>query len=221
MRIILLGAPGSGKGTQAKLLMGRYSVPEISTGEILRKAVADGTPLGREAKVFMDRGELVINSIIVGMMHERMKKEDCRKGYIIDGFPRNEAQAVSLDKMLAAINAPVNVTVSIDVDGNELVKRMSGRRICRLCGRVYNIYFLPPKKAEKCDICGGGFFQRDDDKEETIRKRLDVYESQRIPLTQYYRSKGILKTITGTGSVQDIFRKVSAAVEESQAEQRS
>ena len=213
MRIILLGAPGSGKGTQAKMLMDRYSIPEISTGEILRKAVADGTPLGMDAKVFMDRGELVIDSIVLGLIHARLKKEDCRKGYIIDGFPRNEAQAVSLDKMLSAIGASVNVTVSIEVDKNELIKRMSGRRICRVCGQVYNIFFLPPKKTHTCDKCGGGFFQRDDDREETIRKRLDVYDSQKIPLSEYYRRKGVLKEITGTGSVEDIFRKVCSAVE--------
>jgi adenylate kinase len=213
MRLILLGAPGSGKGTQAKKLMERYSIPEISTGEILRKAVADGTPLGRDAKVFMDRGELVIDSIVLGLIHARLKKEDCGKGYIIDGFPRNEAQAVSLDKMLSAIGSPVSVTVSIDVDQNELIKRMSGRRICKLCGQVYNLYFLPPKKNHICDRCGGDFYQRDDDREETIRKRLDVYESQKSPLAAYYRRKGILKTITGTGSVEDIFRKVCAAVE--------
>jgi adenylate kinase len=213
MRLILLGAPGAGKGTQAKMLMERYSIPEISTGEILRKAVADGTPLGRDAKVFMDRGELVIDSIVLGLMHARLKKEDCRRGYIIVGFPRNEAQAVSLDKMLSVIGSPVSMTVSIDVDKKELIKRMSGRRICKLCGQVYNIYFLPPKKNHICDKCGGDFFQRDDDREETIRKRLDVYESQKIPLTEHYRRKGILKAITGAGTVQDIFRKVCAAVE--------
>lgn len=213
MRIVLLGAPGSGKGTQAKMLMERFSIPEISTGGILRKAVADGTPLGMDAKVFMDRGELVIDSIVLGLIHARLKNEDCRKGYIVYGFPRNEAQAVSLDKMLSAIAAPVNITVSIDIARNELIKRMSGRRICKHCGQVYNIFLLPPKKMHTCDKCGGGFFQRDDDREDTIRKRLDVYESQKISLSEYYRRKGILKEITGTGSVEDVFRKVCAAVE--------
>jgi adenylate kinase len=210
MRLVLLGAPGSGKGTQAKRLVERYSIPEVSTGEILRKAVADGTPLGRDAKAFMERGELVPDSIVLGLVHARLKKEDCRKGYIIDGFPRNEAQAVplALDKMLSAIGAPVTVAVSIDVDKKELVDRMSGRRICKTCGRVYHVHFLPPKQEGVCDKCGGGFFQRDDDKEETIKKRLDVYESQKTPLIEYYRKKGILKSIPGTGSVDDIFRQV-------------
>lgn len=213
MRLVLLGAPGAGKGSQAKKLMDRYSMPEISTGEILRKAVADGTPLGRDAKVFMDRGELVPDSIVLGLVHARLKKEDCGKGYIIDGFPRNEAQAVALDKMLSAIGAPVTMAVNIDVDKEELMKRMSGRRICKVCGQVYNVYFLPPKREGACDKCGGGFFQRDDDKEETIRKRLNVYESQKTPLLEYYRKKGILKSITGTGSIHDIFQKVCDAVE--------
>lgn len=213
MRLILLGAPGSGKGTQARKLKERYSIPEISTGEILRKAVADGTPLGRDAKAFMDRGELVVDSIVLGLMHENLRKEDCRRGYIIDGFPRNEVQAVSLDKMLSGLGAPVTVTVSIEVDKDELVERMSGRRICRRCGQVYNIYFLPPRKNHICDKCGGDFYQRDDDREETIRKRLDVYEAQKSALTDYYRKKGILKTITGSGSVSDIFQKVCAAIE--------
>jgi adenylate kinase len=213
MRLILLGAPGSGKGTQAKKLMEKHSIPEISTGEILRKAVADGTPLGRDAKAFMERGELVPDSIVLGLIHARLKNDDCRKGFIFDGFPRNEAQAAALDRMLAAIGAPVTVVVSIDVDRNELAKRMSGRRICTQCGQVYNIYFLPPKKEQACDKCGGGFFQRDDDKEETIKKRLDIYESQKNPLAEYYRKKGILNPITGTGSVYSIFQQVCAAVE--------
>ncbi len=213
MRLVLLGAPGAGKGSQAKKLMDRYSMPEISTGEILRKAVADGSPLGRDAKVYMDRGELVPDSIVLGLVHARLKKEDCGKGYIIDGFPRNEAQAVALDKMLSAIGAPVTMAVNIDVDKEELMKRMSGRRICRVCGQVYNIYFLPPKREGTCDKCGGDFFQRDDDKEETIKKRLKVYESQKTPLLEYYRKKGILKSIAGTGSVHDIFQKVCDAVE--------
>jgi adenylate kinase len=213
MRLVLLGAPGSGKGTQAKRLMERYSIPEVSTGEILRKAVADGAPLGRDAKAFMDRGELVPDSIVLGLVHARLKTEDCGKGYIIDGFPRNETQAIALDKMLSAIGSPVTMAVSIDVDKKELMNRMSGRRICKTCGRVYNVYFLPPRQEGACDRCGGGLFQRDDDKEETIKKRLEVYESQKAPLVEYYRKKGILKSITGSGSIDDIFQKVCNALE--------
>ena len=214
MRLVLLGAPGSGKGTQAKKLVERYSIPEISTGEILRKAVADGTPLGRDAKAYMDKGELVPDSIVFGLVHARLKKEDCRKGYIIDGFPRNEAQAVSLDKMLSMLAAPVTLAVNIDVDKDELVKRMAGRRICKSCSQVFNLHFLPPKQEGVCDKCGGGLFQRDDDREATIKKRLDVYESQKAPLIEYYRGKGILKSIKGGGSLYDIFKKIREAVEE-------
>jgi adenylate kinase len=213
MRLVLLGAPGSGKGTQAKKLVERYSIPEISTGEILRKAVADGTPLGRDAKAYMDKGELVPDSIVFGLVHARLKEEDCRKGYIIDGFPRNETQAASLDKMLSVIGAPVNLAVNIDVDKDELVKRMTGRRICTSCGQVYNLHFLPPKREGVCDKCGGGFFQRDDDREKTIKKRLDVYESQKTTLIDYYRKKGILRSIRGGGSLDDISRKIREAVE--------
>jgi len=213
MKIVLLGAPGSGKGTQAKKLMERYSIPEISAGEMLRNAVVGGNPLGRDAKVYMDRGELVPDSIVLGLIHARLKKEDCKKGYIIDGFPRNESQAVALDKMLSVIGTPIAVAVSIDASREELVKRMSGRRICKSCGQVYNLYFLPPKIDGICDSCSGSFYQRDDDREETIRKRLDVYESQKTSLIEYYKKKGILKSITGAVTIPDIFQKVCAAVE--------
>lgn len=213
MNLVLLGAPGSGKGTQAKRLIDKYSIPEISTGDILRKAVADGTPLGSDAKAFMERGELVPNSIVFGMVHARLKREDCKKGYIFEGFPRNAAQAVALDKMLSVMNIPLAVVVNIDVDRNELIKRMTGRRICSDCGQLYNIYLLPPKKEGVCDTCGGGFFRRDDDKEETVKKRLDLFEAEKNPLIDYYRKKGILKSVTGTGSVSDIFLKVCAAVD--------
>lgn len=213
MRIVLLGAPGSGKGTQAKKLMNKYFIPEISTGEILRKAVADGMPLGMDAKSYMDRGELVPNSIVLGLVHGSLKKEDSSKGYIIDGFPRNVAQASELDKMLSAIGAPLNMAVSIEVDAKELLKRMSGRRLCGVCGQVYNIYFLPPKKEGACDKCGGGLTRRGDDQDETIKKRLAVYDSQKAPLLDYYRKKGILRTVLGTGSTEDIFRKVCDVVE--------
>lgn len=213
MRIVLLGAPGSGKGTQAKKLMKKYFIPEISMGEILRKAVADVTPLGRDAKFYMARGELVPNSIVLGMVHERLRKGDCGMGFIIDGFPRNELQAVGLDKMLAALGTPVTMAVNIEVDTEELTRRMLGRRICTGCGQVYNIFLLPPKKTGICDRCGGDFFQRDDDREETVRNRLAVYEAQKVQLMAYYRQKGILRTIAGTGSTDDIFRRICGAVE--------
>ena len=213
MRLVLLGAPGAGKGTQAKKLIEKYSIPQISTGDILRKAVADGTPLGKEAKAVMDRGELVPDSIVLGLVRERLKQDDCRNGYILDGFPRNTAQAEALDKMLSTMAAALTVAVSIDADKNDLMKRMTGRRTCKNCQQVYNIYFSPPKKEGMCDKCGGALFQRDDDKEKTIRKRLNVYEAQTAPLIDYYRRKGILKSIQGTGSIEEIFKKACNALE--------
>lgn len=213
MRLILLGAPGAGKGTQAKKLIEKYSIPEINTGDILRKAVAEGTPLGRDARASMDRGELVPDSIVLGLVHERLRRQDCSKGYIIDGFPRNAVQAVSLDKMLSAIGAPLDVVVDIEVDREDLLKRMSGRRTCKSCGRAFNLYLLPPRKSGECDSCGGGLIRRDDDNDETIKKRLAVYEMHVNPVTDYYRSKGVLRAVNGNEPVYNIFQKICAAVE--------
>ena len=209
-RVVLLGAPGAGKGTQAKMLIEKYKIPQISTGDILRKAVADGTPLGKEAKVIMDQGGLVSDKIVLGLVEERIKQPDCKAGFILDGFPRNTAQAEALDKMLTAMGAPLNVALNIDVDMNDLLKRLTGRRTCKSCQQMYNIYFSPPQKDGICDKCGGALFQRDDDKEETIKKRLDVYQKQTAPLIDYYSKKNIMKTVMGVGSINDIFNKVTA-----------
>jgi adenylate kinase len=211
-RVVLLGAPGAGKGTQAKMLIEKYKIPQISTGDILRKAVADGTPLGKEAKVIMDQGGLVSDKIVLGLVEERIKQPDCKAGFILDGFPRNTAQAEALDKMLTAMGAPLNVALNIDVDMNDLLKRLTGRRTCKSCQQMYNIYFSPPKKDGICDKCGGALFQRDDDKEETIKKRLDVYQKQTAPLIDYYSKKNIMKTVMGVGSINDIFNKVTAVL---------
>jgi len=208
MRLVLLGAPGAGKGTQAKKLIDKYAIPQISTGDILRKAVADGTPLGKEAKGIMDSGGLVSDKIVLGLVQERLKQDDCKKGYILDGFPRNTAQAEALDKMLSDMGAPLTVALSVDVDKDILMKRLTGRRTCKSCQQMYNIYFSVPKKEGVCDKCSGELFQRDDDKEETIKKRLDVYDSQTAPLFDYYGKKGILKSVKGTGSIDDIFNEV-------------
>jgi len=213
MRLVLLGAPGAGKGTQAKKLIERYSIPQISTGDILRKAVQDGTPLGKEAKSYMDRGELVPDSVVIGIIKERLKEDDCKKGYILDGFPRNVAQAKALDEMLSSLNSPLDYAISIDVPFDELMKRLTGRRTCKSCGQMYNIYFSPPKNNGICDKCGGELYQRDDDKEETIRKRLEVYEAQTAPVIGYYREKGILKSVPGTGGIDDIFNKIISILE--------
>lgn len=208
MRLVLLGAPGAGKGTQAKKLIEKYDIPQISTGDLLRAAVAAGTPLGKEAKSYMDKGELVPDSVVLGMVEERLKQDDCKKGYILDGFPRNVAQAEALDKMLNGLGMSLDAALSVDVPFDDLMKRLTGRRTCKSCGQMYNIYFTPPKKEGVCDKCGGELFQRDDDKEETIKKRLEVYNSQTAPLIEYYGKKGILKSVNGTGSIDDIFSNI-------------
>lgn len=212
MRLVLLGAPGAGKGTQAKILVEKYAIPQISTGDLLRAAVAAGTSLGKEAKSYMDKGELVPDSVVLGMVEERLKQDDCKKGYILDGFPRNTAQAETLDKMLASLNMALTSALSVDVPFDDLMKRLTGRRTCKACGQMYNIYFNAPKKEGVCDKCGGELFQRDDDKEETIKKRLEVYNAQTAPLMDYYGNKGILKSVAGTGSIDDIFNKVCVAL---------
>lgn len=212
MRLVLLGAPGAGKGTQAKMLIEKYTIPQISTGDILRKAVADGTPLGKEAKVIMDQGGLVSDKIVLGLVEERVKQPDCQGGFILDGFPRNTAQAEALDTMLSDMKMPLTVALAVDVDQSELLKRLTGRRTCKDCQQMYNIFFTPPKSDSKCDKCGGDLFQRDDDKEETIKKRLEVYNQQTAPLIDYYSRKNIMKSVQGTGSIEDIFTKVTAAL---------
>jgi len=208
MRIVLLGAPGAGKGTQAKKLVEKHGIPQISTGDILRKAVADGTTLGKEAKSYMDKGELVPDSVVIGLVKESLTGDDCKKGFILDGFPRNTAQAEVLDKVLDETNIPLQVALCVDVDMDILMKRLTGRRTCRQCGQMYNIYFSSPRKEGVCDKCGGELYQRDDDKEETIRRRLEVYEAQTAPLIEYYKNKGILKTVEGTGDIDEIFAKI-------------
>ena len=213
MRIVLLGAPGAGKGTQAKKLIEKYGIPQISTGDLLRAAVSAGTALGKEAKSYMDKGELVPDSVVLGMVEERLKQDDCKKGYILDGFPRNTAQAEALDKMLAALNMSLTGAISVDVPFEDLMKRLTGRRTCKACGQMYNVYFSAPKKEGACDKCSGELYQRDDDKEATIKKRLEVYTAQTEPLMGYYKNKGILKSVAGTGSIDEIFSKVCAILE--------
>jgi adenylate kinase len=212
MRIVLLGAPGAGKGTQAKKLIDKYGIPQISTGDILRQNVAESTPLGKEAKSYMDKGELVPDTVVLGLVEDRLKKDDCRKGYILDGFPRNTAQAEALDKILASFSMSLTSALSVDVPKDDLMKRLTGRRTCKGCGQMYNVYFSPSKKESVCDKCGGALFHRDDDKEETIKRRLDVYDAQTAPLIDYYKKSGILKSVTGVGSIDEIFSKVCSAL---------
>lgn len=208
MRIVMLGAPGAGKGTQAKKLIDKYGVPQVSTGDLLRAAVTAGTGLGREAKSYMDKGELVPDSVVLGMVEERLRQDDCKDGYILDGFPRNTAQAQALDGILAELDMQLDAALSVDVPFDELMKRLTGRRTCSGCGQMYNIYFNPPREENVCDKCGADLYQRDDDREETINKRLEVYNEQTAPLIDYYREKGIVKSVSGTGSIDDIFENV-------------
>ena len=213
MRIVLLGAPGSGKGTQAKLLVEKYNIPQISTGDLLREAVAAGTDLGKKAKAAMDAGQLVTDDIVLGIIQERLGQSDAKAGFILDGFPRNIPQAQALDAMLARSGQPIQLALLVDVDTEVLMKRITGRRTCGSCGAIYNIYFSPPKEPGKCDKCGGALQHRSDDNEATVRNRLSVYEQQTSPLASYYRAQGKLRTVKGVGGVTDIFNNISDVIE--------
>jgi adenylate kinase len=214
MRIVMLGAPGAGKGTQAKKLIEKYGIPQISTGDLLRAAVGEGTDLGKEAKTFMDSGKLVPDSVVLGMVKERLGQDDCKKGYILDGFPRNTAQAEELDKMLDNMGMAMTGAVSVDVPMEDLMKRLTGRRTCKSCGQMFNVHFSPPAKEGVCDKCSGELYQRDDDQEATIKNRLEVYEAQTAPLADYYSTKGIMKSVNGTGNMDDIFSQICSILEQ-------
>ena len=208
MRLVFMGAPGSGKGTQARRLMEAYASPQISTGDLLRAAVAAGTALGKKAKAAMDAGSLVADDIVVGMIRERLGQKDTKFGFILDGFPRSLAQAAALDKMLADVNQPLNKAILLDVKSDNLVKRLTGRRTCKVCGHLYNVYFSPPKKSGTCDMDGGELVQRADDNEATITQRLKVYEGQTAPLVEYYKKQNKFVSVDGEGSMDDIFRRI-------------
>jgi len=210
--MILLGPPGCGKGTQAKMLIDTYGIPQISTGDILREELAQKTPLGIEAKTYMDKGALVPDALVIKIIEGRLKKEDCKGGFILDGFPRTLAQAEALETTLAAMKLQIEHVLSIEVDDAELIRRLTGRRICRQCGGSYHLVFNPPRQEERCDACGGELYQRDDDKEETIRKRLTVYQAQTEPLISFYQKKGILHSIPGVGSIDGIKGKILRAL---------
>jgi adenylate kinase len=209
MNIILLGPPGAGKGTQAKMLIDKYKMPQISTGDILRAAVKEGTPLGKEAKSYMDKGQLVPDSVVIGIVEDRIQQPDCRNGYMLDGFPRTVPQAEALDEMLRKRKAKIDHVVSVEVASAELVKRLTGRRTCRECGAGFHVQFDPPKKAGTCDKCGGELYQRDDDNEKTVTARLRVYESQTLPLIAYYKGQGKLRSVDGLGEMKTIFERIT------------
>ena len=209
MNIILLGPPGAGKGTQAKMLVEEYQIPQISTGDILRAAVKEGSPLGKEAKACMDKGELVPDSVVIGIVEERIQQPDCTKGYMLDGFPRTVPQAEALDGMLQNLSSQIDHVVSIEVASEELVGRLTGRRTCRDCGAGFHVMFDPPEKEGVCDKCGGELYQRDDDNVETVTSRLEVYESQTKPLIDYYAAQGKIRPIDGVGEIKEIFGRVT------------
>ena len=217
MRIVLLGAPGSGKGTQAKLLVEKYKLPQISTGDMLRDAVTEGSPLGRQAKIAMDAGQLVSDEIVLGIIQERVTRPDARKGFILDGFPRNLQQAEALDQLLTSLGRPLNLSLLVAVDVDALIQRLVGRRTCLSCGQMYNVYYAPPHIEGRCDECGGRLRHRGDDNEETIGNRLRVFETHTLPVVEYYKEQGKLRTVQGVGEISDIFKAVAKIVEDVKA----
>jgi adenylate kinase len=221
MRMILLGAPGSGKGTQAQRLAERYKIPQISTGDLLREAVAEGTTLGRQAKAAMDAGELVSDEVVMAIIRDRVMRPDARKGFILDGFPRNLQQAEALDMLLTGLGRPLNLALLVAVDVDALIQRLVGRRTCLSCGHMYNVFYSPPHIEGRCDACGGKLRHRADDNEETIGNRLRVYETYTIPVIEYYREQNKLRTVQGVGEIEDIFKAVVKIVEDVKANARS
>jgi adenylate kinase len=213
MNLIFLGPPGAGKGTQAKLLSDKLEIPQISTGDILRAAVRDQTPMGIKAKEFMDAGVLVPDEVVVGIVEERLSSQDCCKGFILDGFPRTMAQADSLKRTLAVMGKEIEHVFSITVDYADLLHRITGRRACAKCGKGYHVSFDPPAKSEICDLCGGMLYQREDDKEDTMRKRLEVYDKQTEPLIDYYAKESLLRIVDGRGSIENIQKEIINVIE--------
>ncbi len=212
MRIVLLGAPGSGKGTQAKKLMADRNIPQISTGDMLREAVAAGTRFGQQAKTIMDAGNLVSDDIMLGIISERLGKPDAQEGFILDGFPRTEKQAHDLEELLDNLGTPLDAAVLMDVDFDVLMKRLTGRRTCSLTGKLLNIYFSSQEELDECTNAGGELIQREDDNEETISNRLDVYRRQTEPLVDFYRAKALLKSVDADGTIDDVYERFVAAL---------
>jgi adenylate kinase len=212
VRLVLVGPPGAGKGTQAQFISSNLSIPKISTGDIFRSNVSGGTELGRQAKAFMDRGDLVPDEVTIAMVSSRLQEDDAQVGFLLDGFPRNVPQAETLKKLLAEWDARLDIVLELVVDDDEVVRRLSGRRTCRKCGRIWHVVFDPPARQGICDDCGGELFQRDDDQEETIRHRLDVYNQQTRPLIAYYADEGTLLGIDATGPVEEITDRAMSAL---------
>lgn len=209
MKIIMLGAPGAGKGTQAKMIADKYGVPHISTGDIFRANIKNGTQLGMEAKQYMDKGLLVPDELTVKILLDRVAQDDCKKGYVLDGFPRTIPQAEVLDKALTELGDQIDYAINVDVPDENIVRRMGGRRACLSCGATYHIEHVPPKKEGICDTCGQELVLRDDDKPETVQNRLNVYHEQTQPLIEFYQAKGVLKTVDGTVDMKDVFAAIT------------
>ncbi|SEI68056.1 Adenylate kinase [Lachnospiraceae bacterium A10] len=208
MKIIMLGAPGAGKGTQAKKIAEKYGIPHISTGDIFRANIKNNTELGKKAKEYMDQGLLVPDELTCDLVTDRIQQDDCSKGFILDGFPRTIPQAEALDKALTAMGQSMDYAVNVDVADENIIDRMSGRRACLKCGATYHIITIPPKSEGICDNCGSELVQREDDKPETVKKRLDVYHEQTQPLIDYYNNQGILRTVDGTKDFEGVFQDI-------------
>lgn len=212
-RLIFLGAPGAGKGTQAVRLSKTYAIPQISTGDILRQAIKEKRPLGQKALSFMEQGKLVPDEVVIGIIQERLKEVDCQNGFILDGFPRTVPQAEALDDVLLHMCMAIDNVLDFEVPEEDLVKRLSGRRVCKSCGANYNVYFNPPDQENICGNCGGELYQRVDDQEDTIRNRLKVYHQQTEPLIDFYKNKGLLSEVDGTGPMAEIYNRMTRAIE--------
>lgn len=208
MDLVLMGLPGAGKGTQAEMIVEKYGIPHISTGDMFRAAIKEGTPLGKQAKAYMDAGDLVPDEVTNGIVRERLSKQDCMSGFLLDGFPRTVPQAEALDEMLKEMNRPIDYVIHISVEREKLMERLTGRRICRNCGATYHMVFNPPARPGVCDKCGGELYQREDDNEATVGNRLEVNIAQQEPLLSYYENKGVLKTIDGNRKIEEVFQDV-------------
>jgi adenylate kinase len=212
VNLVLMGLPGAGKGTQAEKIVEQYGIPHISTGDMFRAAMKEGTELGLKAKSFMDQGELVPDEVTIGIVRERLSKEDCQKGFLLDGFPRTVPQAEALENLLVDLNKKIDYVINIDVDKSILMDRLTGRRICKECGSTYHLVFNPPAKEGVCDRCGGELYQRADDNAETVQNRLDVNIKQQEPLLTFYEKKGYLRTIDGQQDIHKVFGDIQELV---------
>ena len=213
MKIIMLGAPGAGKGTQAQMIADKYKIPHISTGDIFRENVKNGTELGMEAKKYMDQGALVPDELTVRILLDRVAQDDCKNGYVLDGFPRTIPQAEVLDKAIAELGDKIDFAIDVEVPDENIIRRMSGRRACLSCGATFHVEHVPPKQEGICDRCGKELVLRDDDKEETVKNRLNVYHEQTQPLIDFYTKKNILRTVDGTVDMQDVFAAITAILD--------